>query len=139
MKYGDIAKELSGIAREQTDLADGLYELTEGLGQITERLNKSTERLDKLAERLYKIETATPVIKASIKAPESVPVEPFQPQITMMTVEEMGEMFGISRQLAYQLARRDDFPTLRIGRRLLIPSGKLIEWVNNHCGQEVIL
>ena len=49
-------------------------------------------------------------------------------------VEEAGEMLGISRQLAYQLANRDDFPCLRIGRRLLIPRSKLIEWVDNHCG-----
>ena len=49
-------------------------------------------------------------------------------------VEEAGEMLGISRQLAYQLANRDDFPCLRIGRRLLIPRSKLIEWVDNHYG-----
>ena len=111
MRYGDIAKELCGIARELTDLA----------------------------ERLNKIDAATPVIKVPVKAPESAPAESAQPQKTMLSVGEAGEMLGISRQLAYQLANRDDFPCLRIGKRMLIPRSKLIEWVDNHCGQEVIL
>ncbi len=111
MKYRDIAKELCGIARELTDLA----------------------------ERLNRIEAAAPVVKVPVRTPESTPAEPAQPQKTMLSVEEAGEMLGISRQLAYQLARRDDFPCLRIGRRMLIPRSKLIEWVDNHCGQEVIL
>lgn len=111
VRYGDIAKELCGIARELTDLA----------------------------ERLNKIEAATPVIRFSGKVAESPPSEAAQPQKMMLSVEEAGELLGVSRQLAYQLANRDDFPCLRIGRRMLIPRNKLLEWVNNHCGQEVIL
>ena len=111
MRYGDIAKELYGIARELTDLA----------------------------ERLNKIEAATPVIRVPGNALEKSSAESAQPQKMMLSVEEAGKMLSISRQLAYQLANRDDFPCLRIGRRLLIPRSKLIEWVDNHCGQEVIL
>lgn len=111
MRYGDIAKELYGIAHELTDLA--------------ERLNKS--------------EAAIPAIRVPDKTLESSPAEFAQPPKAMLSVEEAGELLGISRQLAYQLANRDDFPCLRIGRRMLIPRNKLLEWVDNHCGQEVIL
>lgn len=38
-----------------------------------------------------------------------------------MPVEEAGEMLGISRSLAYELVRRGELPSLRLGRRLVVP------------------
>ena len=38
-----------------------------------------------------------------------------------MTVEEAAAVLGISRGLAYQAARDGSIPTIRIGRRLLVP------------------
>jgi excisionase family DNA binding protein len=38
-----------------------------------------------------------------------------------VTIEEAGQMLGISRSLAYVAARRGELPTLRLGRRLLVP------------------
>jgi excisionase family DNA binding protein len=38
-----------------------------------------------------------------------------------MTVEEAGKELGISRNTAYQAARAGEIPTIRIGRRLLVP------------------
>lgn len=46
------------------------------------------------------------------------------------SVEEMAEYLGISRAAAYQLANRADFPTLRIGRRMIIPVDRLEAWVD---------
>ena len=43
-----------------------------------------------------------------------------------LTVEEAGEMLGISRRSAYRAAARGDLPTLRLGRRLLVPTHKLL-------------
>ena len=45
---------------------------------------------------------------------------------TTCTVEESAEILGISRKLAYQAAATGEIPTLRIGRRLLVPVPKLI-------------
>ena len=42
------------------------------------------------------------------------------------TAEEAGELLGISRALAYEMARRGKLPTLRFGRRLVVPK-KAIE------------
>ena len=96
-------------------------------GDIAKELCGIARELTDLTERLNRIEAATPEINLASGAD--------QPQTTLLSVEEAGEMLGISRQLA----NRDDFPCLRIGRRMLIPRSKLIEWVDNHCGQEVIL
>ena len=38
-----------------------------------------------------------------------------------ITVGEAAEMLGISRSSAYQYATRNEIPTLRLGRRVLIP------------------
>jgi excisionase family DNA binding protein len=43
-----------------------------------------------------------------------------RPQRLMMTVEA-GEVLGISRSLAYELVRRGEIPSLRLGRRIVVP------------------
>lgn len=42
-----------------------------------------------------------------------------------VTVEEAAGFLGISRGSAYEAARRGDLPTLRVGRRLLVPTAAL--------------
>jgi len=37
------------------------------------------------------------------------------------SVEEAGRLIGISRASAFEAARRGELPTIRIGRRLLVP------------------
>jgi excisionase family DNA binding protein len=38
-----------------------------------------------------------------------------------LTVEEAADVLGISRSLAYELVRRGDIPSLRLGRRIVVP------------------
>ena len=40
-------------------------------------------------------------------------------------VEEAGKLLGIGRNQAYDAAKRGDFPTIRIGKRLLVPKAAL--------------
>ena len=42
-----------------------------------------------------------------------------------MTVEEAAEVLGISRNSAYEAVRRGEIPSLRLGRRILIPAEQL--------------
>ena len=37
------------------------------------------------------------------------------------TIEEVAEILGIGRSSAYQAARSREIPTIRIGKRLLVP------------------
>ena len=48
----------------------------------------------------------------------------------MLSVPEIASVLGISRAAAYELARSKDFPSLRIGTRIVIPKDQFIEWVN---------
>lgn len=38
-----------------------------------------------------------------------------------VTVEEAARLLGISRSLAYEMARKGQLPTLKFGRRLVVP------------------
>ena len=40
-------------------------------------------------------------------------------------VEEAGRLLGISRASAFEAARRGDLPTIRVGKRLLVPKRAL--------------
>lgn len=42
-------------------------------------------------------------------------------QALTISVEECAKVLGISKVSAYAAARRGDLPTLRIGRRILVP------------------
>ena len=42
-----------------------------------------------------------------------------------LTVEEAGRLLGVSRGLAYAAARDGSLPTVRLGRRLLVPRRRL--------------
>lgn len=43
-----------------------------------------------------------------------------------VTVPEAGQFLGLGRDAAYAAAVRGDIPTLKIGRRLLVPVPKLL-------------
>lgn len=57
-------------------------------------------------------------------APKSHGPTPDDRRLTI-TVEEAGRRLGISRSLAYAAARAGTLPTIRFGRRLLVPMCQL--------------
>ena len=51
-----------------------------------------------------------------------------------LKADEVAQVLGISRANAYVLMHSADFPTLRIGKRMVVPKDKLIEWINKQIG-----
>ena len=49
-----------------------------------------------------------------------------------ISVTEMARRLGISKPTAYQLARREDFPSFNIGNRIVVYEAGLEEWVRRH-------
>lgn len=47
----------------------------------------------------------------------------------MLNAEIIKDVLGISISSAYELMRRRDFPSVRIGNRLIVPKDKLREWL----------
>jgi excisionase family DNA binding protein len=50
---------------------------------------------------------------------------PETPERLTYTVEEAGRLLGICRNSAYQLAAAGEIPTIRLGRRLVVPKTAL--------------
>ena len=48
-----------------------------------------------------------------------------------VTVPEAAEMLGISRNFAYQLVREGKLPSIRFGKRILIPKAALEKMLEN--------
>lgn len=46
-----------------------------------------------------------------------------------LCAEEVAQVLGISRANAYSLMHAKGFPTLKIGKRLVVPKDKLIAWM----------
>jgi len=47
-----------------------------------------------------------------------------------LNAEVVGQVLGVSISSAYELMHEKEFPSVRIGNRLIIPKDKFIEWVN---------
>jgi excisionase family DNA binding protein len=51
-----------------------------------------------------------------------------------LSVEETAKELGISRNTAYEAARRGEIPTIQIGRRLLVPRIALERMLRGEAG-----
>ena len=54
-----------------------------------------------------------------------------------MTASEAAEALQVSKPVIYELCRLEDFPVIRIGRKVLIPREQLQDWVNAKRRREV--
>ena len=52
-----------------------------------------------------------------------------------INVPALSKLFGISQSSCYELMHEKDFPSLRIGSRIVVPRDKLIEWIEAKVGQ----
>ena len=50
----------------------------------------------------------------------------------------LAQLFGVSRASAYELMSEKDFPSFRIGKRILVTKEKVVEWIEGHSKKEVI-
>ena len=44
----------------------------------------------------------------------------------------VAQVLGVSPANSYELMHEKDFPTLRVGSRMVVPKEKFIEWVEQH-------
>ncbi|MDP8932029.1 MAG: helix-turn-helix domain-containing protein [Actinomycetota bacterium] len=44
-----------------------------------------------------------------------------------ISLEQAGELLGVSRRTAYRAAARGQIPTIRIGRRWFVPTARLLD------------
>ena len=49
-----------------------------------------------------------------------------------LNAKQVAEILGVARNTAYTLMHSEGFPTLHVGRRLLVPKDKLLQWMDDH-------
>lgn len=49
-----------------------------------------------------------------------------------MSVSELAEQLGISKPKAYELVKRSDFPSIKLGKRIVIPVSAFQDWLNKN-------
>lgn len=48
----------------------------------------------------------------------------------MYSIPEFAELFGISHQKAFDMAKRGELPIVEIDRKMMIPAKELSEWLS---------
>ena len=53
----------------------------------------------------------------------------------MLSVLDVAKVLGISRAGAYELAHSREFPSMKIGSRIIVPKDKFLLWIEKQCGE----
>ena len=54
----------------------------------------------------------------------------------MLTVADVADVLGIGLAHAYEVVRRQDFPTIILGSRIIVPRDKFIQWIEEKTGEK---
>ena len=53
----------------------------------------------------------------------------------MLNADKIAKYLEISRAGAYELMHSEGFPLIRIGKRMIVPKDKFLEWVEDQVGR----
>lgn len=53
-----------------------------------------------------------------------------------LNADQIAQLVGISRAGAYQLMHAKGFPTIRIGKRMVVSKDKLLQWLDEQTMQD---
>ncbi len=52
-----------------------------------------------------------------------------------LKMQDVAAVLGVSKKVAYDLARQDGFPAVRVGeKRIIVPRDLLRQWLENQAG-----
>ena len=50
----------------------------------------------------------------------------------LLNVKQLAALLSVSDSSVYELIEEEDFPSLRIGKRIVIPKEELRKWITSH-------
>ena len=92
------------------------------LDSILEEIKEINKKQSSILERLEVVEKYLGVSDFTGETGKALP--------NILTVKELAEFMNINLNRAYQLTHRADFPSLRLGRKIMISRNKLLEWID---------
>ena len=66
----------------------------------------------------------------------ATPINSFDRLPFNLTIKEASVILWCSLQKTYELANRQDFPAIRLGRHIVIPRDKLFQWMEREADKE---
>lgn len=54
----------------------------------------------------------------------------------MLSVSQVADVLGIGRTNAYELVKEKDFPSLKIGSRIVVTKDKFIAWIEEKVSEK---
>lgn len=48
------------------------------------------------------------------------------------SIIQAAEVLGVSKSFMYKLARNNEIPVIKLGKRLVVPKNKFHEFIDNH-------
>lgn len=69
-------------------------------------------------------------MKSTYKTIEELPL--------CLNVQQVADVLGISKPIAYEVVNREDFPAIRVGdkkKRIVVPRDRFAEWMNQKGGR----
>jgi excisionase family DNA binding protein len=125
-----LARVLRSSTGAPSRIADPSGRVTDPLAvHDTEYWGNHVAELDSALRRATESSSAPPAPRSGVgTAPPGV-------ERLTLTVEEAATMLGISRAFAYEAVNRGEIPSVRIGRRVLIPRSALDRLLDTNNGQ----
>jgi|1186.fasta_scaffold158999_3 excisionase family DNA binding protein len=120
-----LAHRLAGDVINGGPTTYRLDRLARNLGVGEAKVTASLKRLHRCDVAL--VGDGVVAIRLTLDEPHSTQPSPVRGEAMTLTVPEAADILGISRAAAYQAAREGSIPTVRIGRRLIVPRQRLME------------
>ena len=87
-----------------------------------ETIIRSAHRLSGFPGQAHRLYIPQPKHSKPITDPSQLPMA--------LNAKQVAAVLGISRAGAYNLMRSEGFPTLFIGKRMVVPKDRLMDWMN---------
>ena len=72
-------------------------------------------------------------VKGAVKMKESI-YKSYDELPLILNAETIKNVLGISISSAYELMHEKDFPSIKIGSRIIVPKDKFREWIDKKSG-----
>ena len=80
---------------------------------------------------MYIHEPLSIFIRKDVKSMKQPIIKNYDELPMFINAATLAQLFGVSRASAYELMSEKDFPSFRIGKRILVTKENLVEWIEN--------
>ena len=92
------------------------------LDEILVELKSVNKKQSKILERLNVVEEYLNISNLQGGMGKDLP--------NVLSVKEMSKFLNINTSRAYKMTHRSDFPSFKLGNKILIPRNKLLQWID---------